>query len=392
MSIAPVAKGANKRQFCLPCPRFPPAAPPWYPKPVTAKNDKGVPVPRSLRLRVAFWKKIWGSTPDRLYSIADSRFPWISHAKVDCRDLFRNESDQSEKQCDKRILAVYRAITNVLRKQRRRPSRALVRKFGSRRFAQSAYKNLRVIKGHGDKLARAMKRAGSYLGSVEQIFAGVGVIPSLARMVVVESLGNPSVGSSKGAVGAYQFVATTARKYLRVDRLVDERYDPIRSGWAAAKYLRAMYYDFRSWPLTLTAYNTGPTRMSRLIKKLRTKDIGKIANAGNIGGFGFDGQNYYAQIVAVIQLTANTPIQAQAPGEAVRITKPKSLEIVSVCLQHDTSELVKLNPALRKTIVSDGLAVPTDYVMLLPNPEQRKSESVSFQNTSPDVLSSRTLQ
>ena len=128
-------------------------------------------------------------------------------------------------------------------------------------------------------------------------------------------------------------------------------YDPLREGWATGRYLKELYRKFRSWPLALTAYNTGPTRLKRLIRRRRTRDLGRLADKGTSRGFGFAGQNYYAQLAAVTQLTVGATFLGKAgPVSVVRVPKPMPLVKVADCLQTRMELLAGANPALTESI------------------------------------------
>jgi hypothetical protein len=91
--------------------------------------------------------------------------------------------------------------------------------------------------------------------------------------------------SPKGARGAGQFLAGTARKYgLRVDDQVDERKDPIKSINAQARYMRDLLDQFgNKESLALAGYNAGEHRESlrqgRIPKIKETQDY-----VSSIGG------------------------------------------------------------------------------------------------------------
>jgi hypothetical protein len=354
------------------CPGFTAAAPDWLPAPEGTRSKIGrLKVPRSLRKRVDFWKAIWGKRGNHLHFLVDRRRPWVIHKTVDCRRLFRSGTPTKKKeyQCNRWVARAKKKVVRTLRKQRRRPRRALLKVYGrSRKLARTAYKHVIKIEGRRESLQKALERAEPFLADVEGAFSNVGVPAALARMTIIESLAHAGAVSPRGAVGAYQFVPDTARYYLMVRDGVDERLDPLREGWAAARYLKELHKTFRNWSLALTAYNTGPTRLKRLVKKRRTRDIGRLADSGDRGGFGFDGQNYYAQIAAVVELTAKfTGKENNKKTKVYRVPKPMPLAEVADCLDAPVEKLVAANPALTGPIALEGAPVPEGYLMAVPD-------------------------
>ena len=88
----------------------------------------------------------------------------------------------------------------------------------------------------------------------------------LAYLPVIESALNPNARSHMGAVGLWQFMPATGKKYgLEINSLVDERRDPIKSTHAAAKFMNALYDVFKDWNLVIAAYNCGPGNVNKAI-------------------------------------------------------------------------------------------------------------------------------
>lgn len=90
----------------------------------------------------------------------------------------------------------------------------------------------------------------------------------LKYLPVIESALDPTATSKAGAVGLWQFMLATGKRYdLKVNSLVDERRDPIKASWAAARYLSDLYKIYNDWNLVIAAYNCGPTNVNKAIHR-----------------------------------------------------------------------------------------------------------------------------
>ncbi|MDX1939875.1 MAG: transglycosylase SLT domain-containing protein [Saprospiraceae bacterium] len=99
----------------------------------------------------------------------------------------------------------------------------------------------------------------------------------LKYLSVVESALSSKAVSRASAVGLWQFMAPTAKEYgLKINLYVDERCDPEKSTVAAMEYLGDLYKRFDDWSLALAAYNSGSGRVSRAIKRSRSKDFWRL--------------------------------------------------------------------------------------------------------------------
>ncbi len=364
-----VAAAANRPPVTVACPLKPIDAG-WMD---VAPPDDGPPAlphtPKSLEPRVHFWGRVWGEMNEKRTLIVDERRPWVVFADVDCADLYEwGDPAFAKDRCGERVTTARKKALAQLKKGWFKPEN-LRRYNGNKKLAKTAAQNLIGVRGRTDALARAKERAKTQLQHAEALYEAQGVPRLYARAAIVESLWRPEALSRSGAAGVLQFMPVTSKKYLFVEEgLVDERLDPLRSSWAAARYLADMNKQLKSWPLTLTAYNTGPARMKRVMKLRRTADLGQIANAGDIGEYGFDGQNYYAQIVAIARITADDVLPHTAPlGKTLKVLEDAPLADLVVCTGTTLETLTAQNPALLAPIRSGDKKVPAGYVLQVPN-------------------------
>ena len=119
-----------------------------------------------------------------------------------------------------------------------------------------------------EKMANIIGLSFYYLPLFEEIFDEYGLPLELKAMAVIESAFNPKAVSRAKAKGMWQFMYTTAKMYnLNMNSFVDERFDPIQSCRAAARYLRDAYDIFGDWSLAIASYNCGPGNVNKAIRR-----------------------------------------------------------------------------------------------------------------------------
>ena len=120
-----------------------------------------------------------------------------------------------------------------------------------------------------------LSRQGAYGGLVQDALRAKGMPEDLLYLAMMESGLKPRAVSNVSAVGLWQFMSPTALQYgLRVDSYVDERRDPIGSTEAALDYLNWLHERFGSWYLAAAAYNAGPGRVERVLRRYADGKIG----------------------------------------------------------------------------------------------------------------------
>ena len=128
--------------------------------------------------------------------------------------------------------------------------------------------------GNDEAVRRAVARVTQLKPVLASILHEQGVPDEAVALVLVESAGETSALSPKGARGIWQFMPDTARRYgLTVNSETDDRLDVQKSTRAAARYLRDLHLQFRSWPLALAAYNAGEKLVQNAVLRAGSDDF-----------------------------------------------------------------------------------------------------------------------
>jgi membrane-bound lytic murein transglycosylase D len=86
---------------------------------------------------------------------------------------------------------------------------------------KAAAERLRFQRGQSDRTRKGLTRYARWNGKIGATLRKQGLPEELAALPLVESSYNPRAVSKAGAVGLWQFMPATARRYLRVDVLVE---------------------------------------------------------------------------------------------------------------------------------------------------------------------------
>lgn len=132
---------------------------------------------------------------------------------------------------------------------------------------------------HGRRgVANMLGKSNLYVPIFEEALDYYGLPLELKYLPVIESALNPNAVSPAGAAGLWQFMVSTGKHYdLEINSRVDERRDPVKSTWAAARFLRDLFKIYGDWHLVLAAYNCGPGNVNKAIHRAdEQRDYWKI--------------------------------------------------------------------------------------------------------------------
>ena len=119
-----------------------------------------------------------------------------------------------------------------------------------------------------EQVAFMLAACNFYMPIFEEALDAYGLPLELKYLPIIESGLRPTATSRAGAAGLWQFMLRTGKLYgLETNSLVDERRDPVKATWAAARYLRDMYDIYHDWNLVIAAYNCGPGNVNKAIRR-----------------------------------------------------------------------------------------------------------------------------
>lgn len=225
-------------------------------------------------------------------------------------------------------------------------------------FNQNVNMWIEYFQGRGRvHMVRYLGRSTRYIPKMKEILKKHGLPEDLVYLALIESGFNAQAASHARAVGYWQFIRGTARRYdLKIDYYTDERSDYIASTEAAAQYLKALYHLFGSWYLAIASYNVGENKVKNLVMKYYTRDFWELARKKKLPK---ETIHYVPKFLAA-RMIAKHPqkygfndVEYQAPLEFQEIPydKPVSLMSLSQNLGLSYEQLHALNPAFKKGIV-----------------------------------------
>lgn len=201
-------------------------------------------------------------------------------------------------------------IYSVVRAPENDEGRSIIEKERLRIIADYALNEedgrIRTQRGAKEMFLSGLKISGRYVQPMQNIFRAEGLPVDLAYLPLVESSFNVRARSSVGAVGMWQFMPDTGKKFLRIDDAVDERKDPLASTRAAARLLKENRKLLGNWPLAITAYNHGTEGIFRAIGAVGSQKLEDLIRNYQSPTFGFASKNFYAEFLAAVEIAKNS--------------------------------------------------------------------------------------
>jgi len=202
--------------------------------------------------------------------------------------------------------------------------------------------------------ARWLSRSTRYLPMMKEILRKEGLPDELVYVAMIESGFQLNARSWANAVGPWQFMSATGRRYsLRIDQWVDERKDPVKATMAAAMYLKDLYGMFKNdWYLAAAGYNAGENKIFRAIDKYDTNDFWELSKGDYLKR---ETKEYVPKLLAAA-IIAKDPARygfteiASVPVveyDTVTLAGRTDLELVARLTGTTYQSIKELNPSIR---------------------------------------------
>ena len=211
-----------------------------------------------------------------------------------------------------------------------------------------------------------------YMPIFEEALDAYNLPLELRYLPIIESALNPSAVSRAGASGLWQFMLATGKMYgLESNSLVDERRDPIKATWAAARYLKELYAIYGDWNLVIAAYNCGPGTINKAIRRANGKtDYWEIYNFLPKETRGYVPAFIAANYVMTYYCDHNIcPMETNIPTntDTIQVNKKLHFEQISDICGISIEQIKSLNPQYKKDVIPGDnkpytLRLPQNYI------------------------------
>ena len=349
-----------------------------------AGDQTDFPVPKQLEPNVEFWVHVFTLYSENQVVIHDSYYPQIVYEIVNLDDYYAPQTPLRIKwKLINRTVEEYQSILRkfstmktiditTLTDKERHVYLEWVECKDPDKFKRASYA-VRGQRGLKEDFKAGLERSGKYIPEFQEIFRRNNIPVELVYLPHIESSFQNRAYSKVGATGLWQFIRSTGRLYLHINRYEDERLDPFAASEAAARLLKNNYQILGTWPLAITAYNHGTNGMLRAKHSLRTDDFGVIVEKYNSRSFGFASRNFYAEFLAAIRVRENyknyfESVNFEKPDNYVIFSLPESASLNTICENLDVpkSHIVKMNPQLLSRVITSQVDLPRDFELRIP--------------------------
>lgn len=207
-------------------------------------------------------------------------------------------------------------------------------------------------------MERYLSRSTRYEKLMKKVLRENGLPEDLFYIALIESGFSSSAVSHASAVGYWQFIRGTGKRYgLEISKVVDERRDPVLATQAAAEYFKGLYSMFGSWYLSMASYNVGENRVKKEVNKHETRDFWELSRKSRLPK---ETLNYIPKFIAA-KMIAKDPekygfveLDYLAPIEydTISLDKPVNMRVMAEKMNYNYEDFKALNPKFKGEVAS----------------------------------------
>ncbi len=218
------------------------------------------------------------------------------------------------------------------------------------------------------QLEYMMGMSDYYFPIFEQVLNANKLPLELRNLPIIESALNATAISRVGAAGLWQFMIPTGRMYgLEVNSIIDERLDPIKSTYAAARFLKDLFSMYGDWHLVIAAYNCGPGNVNKAIRRSGGKrdywSIYPYLPAETRGYVPIFIAANYSMHYAAQHNICKAKVKMPIVTDTIVVHEKIHFEQISTVLNIPVEQIRLLNPQYRKDIIPGNIK---PYALCLP--------------------------
>jgi len=360
------------------------------------------PQPPELKPDVDFWVSIFTRYDSNQGVLHDNRSLGVVYERLDIpATLSRKARQRRITQHRKALQAVLRVLASGKRDELNAEETRVLALWPpdvSTATLKAAANRIRYQQGLSDRFRQGLARSGRWRTFIETELSSLGVPVELAALPHVESSYNPDARSHVGASGIWQFTRSTARRYMRVDHVLDERNDPFEATRGAGRLLAYNYSITGNWPMAITAYNHGLAGVRRAMRKYGDTAYVDILRKYNGRTFGFASRNFYVAFLAAKAVDQNS--EMYFPGVTVESALNYDVAELGGYIQASDisrglgvtpAELAKHNPALQATVWQGSKLLPKGFGVRVPAQSLSKPLAELLDGLPGDLWASKQL-
>jgi membrane-bound lytic murein transglycosylase D len=346
--------------------------------------SKDFTVSASLARRYHFWRRVYSLWTKNHYVLHIAEWPEVVLEAYETKTTTDGKTgkDASSREIIEKRRQAYALLLEEMQRRRdnskdftpamTRIARAMEHISDLHKY-QTAAASLRLQRGQREFVEQGLEVAPRYLPWIEKEFVALGVPFELAKLAFIESSFNLKALSRVGASGVYQIMPETGKQYLRIERGIDERNDPIKAGRAAARILKFYYSTLGSWPLAITAYNHGVGGIRKAVEAVGSSSLEDLIARYDGPSFGFASKNFYTEFLGITATinNKNAYFPRLKPMNPLRFRTIKlrigmPISEMKRAYSVTSTEILRLNPDLAPSFIKLNGILPKNYVLKIP--------------------------